>query len=87
MKMLTLSLIIILIAGCVSLKDFTEENDTLVVGELIYIHNDPKTKSVNGKYKIGISISIKNIQDDKVIKISTQNNGLFFYSKFTRRCI
>jgi hypothetical protein len=71
-------IIVIVITGCVSLKDFSEENDTLVVGELIYIRNDPKTNSINGTYKNGISISIKNIHDNKIMKVSTQNNGLFF---------
>jgi hypothetical protein len=79
MKKLAYILVIIFFAGCVTIKDYTAGNNTLVVGELVYIRNDPKSKEVNGTYKNGISVIIKRIDDDKKIKISTQNNGFFVF--------
>jgi hypothetical protein len=79
MRKWTYLLIMLLFTGCVTIKDYTEDNNTLVVGELIYMRNDPKSREINGTYKGNITIIIKKIDEDKKIRISTQSNGLFIF--------
>jgi hypothetical protein len=79
MKNLPLLFIIVLLISCITLKDlenFTEENDTLVVAQLICISSDPEDEIVNNISDI--TIFFKDTENDNVIKVLTQNNRLFY---------
>lgn len=71
MNRLCFLLIIATLCGCATFKDFSQKNDTLVVGQLVINVNNPKSLGVNGRHTIGIDIIIEN-HDRKIIRISAR---------------
>ena len=53
--------IIILITSCVILKDYTNENDSLVIGELLFIRKN--TEGANGTFKSFITVFKGNVNN------------------------
>ena len=76
MKNLFLFCVIIILSSCISIKDFTNDDDLLLVGQLVCI----REKNVpNGIFKNNIKLTIKNI-DSGVEKIANTNpDGFFFF--------
>jgi hypothetical protein len=58
--------------------NFSSE-DTLVIGELVYIQDSPIIREINGAYRKGITVSVRNISDGEIIQATTQNDGFFFF--------
>jgi hypothetical protein len=68
---------VVVITSC---KTFlpSPEGDTVVIGELINIQNG---REINGTFRGGISVFIKDINNDEIIKTTTQNDGFFSFYK------
>jgi hypothetical protein len=58
--------------------NFSSE-DTLVIGELVYIQNSPIILEINGAYRKGITVSARNVSDGEIIRTATQSDGFFYF--------
>ena len=77
MNRILLYLIIIVFSGCVTIREYSENNNTLVVGQIKNIHDTRPSKDFNGVYQSNITIILKKLGDNENIVITSKNNGLF----------
>ena len=77
MKKYLLCFLFIIFSGCVTIKDYSSNQNTLVVGQIKYIRNTQSNRVANHIYQSGITIIIRKLNDNKDIKVITQNDGLF----------
>ena len=66
--------------GCTAIPTATDKNQTLLVGEVIFVGSDYVSNngiSFNGTTTSGIEIVLRNTSNNESFRISTNNTGLF----------
>ena len=70
----------LLLSSCLTLGDFTNESDSLLVGEVVHTRLDTRgSRFPSGTWREGITVSIRNMESGQVFTTSTRENGFFFF--------
>jgi len=85
MKKLSIGLIIILmsfVVGCTSLPNAANRNHTLLIGQVVLEARGMPASyvSINGTHKVGIEITIQNVESGRTYSVLSQNEGLFTFT-------
>jgi hypothetical protein len=77
----SVKLLLCLFVGCSAIPTSTEQNSTLLVGEIVFIGSDYISNngiSFSGTITSGIDITLRNTTTNELSRFSSDKNGLFY---------